>query len=106
MKKIADFICNHRRTILIITLALLIPSFICMMLTKINYDILVYLPSDIETVQGENILNEDFGIGSYSITIIENMSSKDILKLEKKIKQIDGVSDERIPSTVSLNLAG
>ncbi len=92
MKKISDFICKHKVSIVIITVLLLIPSLIGMKLTKINYDILVYLPEDIETVKGQNILSDDFNMGAFSITIIENMSSKDVLALENKIKQIEGVA--------------
>ena len=60
---------------------------------KINYDILVYLPEDIETMKGEKILTDDFNMGAFSISIVENMSSKDLLKLENEIKQIDGVEN-------------
>ncbi|MGN1342752.1 MAG: MMPL family transporter [Bacilli bacterium] len=91
MKRFGDFICKNKISILIITLLLLIPAFIGMNATKINYDILVYLPEDIDTVKGQNILTEDFGIGSFSVTVIDNMESKDILKLESKIKEIEGV---------------
>lgn len=87
-----DFICKHKVSIVIITILLLIPSLIGMKMTKINYDILVYLPEDIETVKGQNILSDDFNMGAFSVTIIENMNSKDILALETKIKEIEGVS--------------
>lgn len=92
MKKLGDLICKKKNLILIITVLLIIPSLIGMKVTKINYDILVYLPEDIETVKGQNILSEDFNMGAFSITIINNMASKDILKLEKQIKEIDGVA--------------
>lgn len=92
MKKVGKFICNYKKTFLIITLLLLIPSFIGMKLTKINYDILVYLPDDIETVKGQNILTNDFDMGAFSTVIIDNMSSNDILKLESKIRKVDGVA--------------
>lgn len=91
MKKIGDFVCNHKWMIIIITLLLLLPSFIGMQKTKINYDILVYLPEDIETLKGEKILTEDFKMGAFSITVVENMASKDILRLEEKIREIEGV---------------
>lgn len=91
MKKIGDFVCQHKWMIIIITLLLLIPAFIGMEKTKINYDILVYLPEDIETLKGQKILTEDFNMGAFSITIVENMASKDILRLEDKIKKINGV---------------
>lgn len=91
MKKFGEFICKYRRIILIIALLLLIPSLIGMKLTKINYDILVYLPDDIETIKGENILSEEFNMGSFSVIVLDNMDTKDILKLEEKIKEIDNV---------------
>ena len=92
MKKIADFICKHKSIILIITVVLFMLSLIGMRLTNINYDILVYLPEDIETVKGQNILKDDFNMGAYSIVLADNVTSKDLLKLEDKIKDIDGVN--------------
>ena len=69
MQKFGEFVCKHKRIILIIMLILLIPSIIGMKATRINYDILVYLPDDIETIQGENILSEDFNMGAFSIIL-------------------------------------
>ena len=92
MNKFAKQICKHKNIILIITAVLFVLSFVGMKLTKINYDILVYLPEDIETVQGQNILTNDFGMGSYSVVITENMNSKELLKLEEEFKKIDGVN--------------
>lgn len=91
MKHIAEAICKHRKIILIISLLLLIPSIFGIKATRINYDILVYLPEDIETIQGEKILSEDFDMGGFSVVILDNMKPKEILKLEDKIKQIDNV---------------
>ena len=91
MHKIAEKICKHRKLILIIALLLLIPSIIGMKATRINYDILVYLPEDIETIKGENILSEDFDMGGFSVVLLEDMSTKDIVKLEEKIRKIDNV---------------
>ena len=86
MQKFGEFVVKHRKIILIIALALLIPSFIGIKATKINYDILTYLPGDIKTIQGENILTEDFNMGAYSIIVLKNMPAKNILKLEEDIK--------------------
>lgn len=91
MQKFGQFICKHRKFILILTLVLLIPSVIGMKATRINYDILVYLPDDIETIKGENILSEDFNMGAFSMIILDNMDTKDILSLENKIKELDNV---------------
>lgn len=91
MHKLAKAICKHKKLILIIAILLLIPSIIGIKATRINYDILVYLPEDIETIKGENILSEDFNMGSFSIIIVDNMKTKDIVKLEEKIRKLDNV---------------
>ena len=91
MNKFAETICKHRKLILIIALLLLIPAVIGMKVTKINYDILVYLPEEVETIQGENILSQDFNMGAFSIVILDNMSTKEINNLEKEIKKINNV---------------
>ena len=91
MKGLGEFVCKHRKAILIIALVLLIPSIIGIKATRINYDILVYLPDDIETIKGENILSEDFDMGAFSVVILDNMKTKDIVKLEDKIRNIDNV---------------
>ena len=93
MLKFGEFICKHKKIILVISILLLIPSILGIKATKINYDILVYLPSDIETVQGENILSEDFDMGAFSIVVLENMKSKEIAKLETEVKKIQGVEN-------------
>ncbi len=91
MKKFSDFICKHKKFIVVLSFILLIPALIGMYKTKINYDILVYLPEDIETIKGQNILTDDFDLGAFSITVVDNMSPKDILKLEDRIRDIEGV---------------
>lgn len=93
MKKIGNFIVNHSVLIIIISLLLLVPAIFGFIKTRINYDILVYLPDDVETVKGEKILTDDFGIGSYAFIIVDNMSNNDILKLEKKISKVKGVNE-------------
>ncbi len=92
MKKIKDFIINHSLMVVIISLVLLIPAAIGYYKTKINYNILVYLPEDIDTIKGQDILTDDFGIGAFSFVMVDNMSNYDILKLEDKIKKIDSVN--------------
>ena len=93
MNKFGSIITKYKVIILIIALISLIPSLIGYLSTRINYNILVYLPKDIATVQGEKILTDDFNLGAYSISVVENMPSKEVLKLEEKIKKIDGVAD-------------
>ena len=92
MQKIAQKICDNKVLILIVTSILFVLSLIGMKLTKINYDILVYLPEEIETVQGQNILTEDFGMGAYSVVIAENLKAQELLDLESKYESIDGVN--------------
>lgn len=92
MKKLANWICQNKNKILIVTLILFVLSLVGMKLTKVNYDILVYLPEEIETVEGQNILTEEFGMGAYTVVLAKNLSSKEILAIEEQFKNIDGVS--------------
>ena len=91
MNALGNAVCRYRKLILIIAFILLIPAIIGMKATRINYDILVYLPENIETVKGEKILSEDFDMGGFSVIILDNMKNKDILKLESRIKEINNV---------------
>ena len=90
--KFGEFVVKNKKLIIIISLLLLIPSIFGMMATRVNYDILVYLPDTIKTVQGQEILSNDFDMGAYTIIVLKNMPAKDILKLETTIKdRIDNV---------------
>mgnify|MGYP004499575521 FL=1 len=91
MNKFGEFVVKHKKIILIIAILLIIPSIIGMKATRINYDILVYLPDDIETIKGENILAEDFNMGAFSVIVLDDMDSKDIIKLENDIKSMNNV---------------
>lgn len=91
MEKFGQFVCKHKVAILVISLVLLIPSIIGYKATRVNYDILVYLPDNIETIKGENILADDFNMGAFSVVILENMQSKDIIELEKQFREIGNV---------------
>ena len=91
MEKFGQFICKHKVAILIISLLLLIPSIIGYKATRVNYDILVYLPDNIETIEGEKILADDFDMGAFSVVILENMQSKDIIELEKQFREVGNV---------------
>ena len=93
MKKFSKFIINNKTKVLVLSCILLILSFIGMSLTKINYNILVYLPSEIDTIKGQDILTNDFKMGSYSIVVAENLSPKDILNLKDKISKVEGVNE-------------
>ena len=91
MNKLINFVVKNRLLIIIITLILMIPAIIGYIYTKINYDILVYLPKDIETLKGEKILSNDFNMGAFSMVITDNMTDKDILELEDKFRNIKSV---------------
>jgi len=91
MKAIGKNIVKGKWLILILTVLLMIPSVLGYVSTKINYDILVYLPDDIETIKGENILTDEFHSGAFSIVVTNGMSPKNMLKLEEKFKTIDSV---------------
>lgn len=93
MNKFSDFITKHSKNILIITIVLLVFSFIGMKMTKINYDILVYLPNNYETIKGQNILTDEFKMGFYSIAVVENANAKELLAVEDKLRDVDGVGE-------------
>lgn len=93
MKKISKFIINNKTKVLIISCIILVLSFIGMKLTTINYNILVYLPSEIDTIKGQDILTDEFNMGSYSIVVAENLSPKEILNLKNKITKVEGVNE-------------
>lgn len=88
-----DAIAKHRKIILIIATLLLIPSLYGAVSTKINYDILTYLPKDSESVKGQEILDREFGGASTGMLVIENMTNKDVVKTKEKIKTVKGVED-------------
>ena len=84
-------VVKHRILILIVVLVLMIPSVLGMAGTRINYDMLDYLPEDMETVIGQNELLEDFGKGAFSFIIVEDMPAKDVAALKENIEQVDHV---------------
>ena len=93
MKKVSKFISRNSLLIVIISVFLLIPAFIGYFNTRVNYDILVYLPEDVDTIKGQDILTSDFGIGAFSFVTVKGMSNYDINLLENKISDIDGVNE-------------
>ncbi|WP_167955764.1 efflux RND transporter permease subunit [Anaerosporobacter faecicola] len=86
------FITKHKNLIVLISVLLLIPAFFGYIHTRVNYDILSYLPEDIETVEGQQILVDDFKSGAFSMVVIEGMKDKDVSALKAKFEEIDGVS--------------
>ncbi|MBP3242818.1 MAG: MMPL family transporter [Ruminococcus sp.] len=93
MLKFGKFIAKHRVLILLIGLLLLIPSAIGYLHTRVNYDILSYLPKDIDTMVGQDILKDEFGQGGFSLVLVEGMSDKDVAATADKLKAVDHVSD-------------
>ena len=91
--KFSRAVVKYRIPIVIISILLLIPSVIGIVRTRINYDILSYLPGDIDTMEGQDIMLDEFGKGGFSFVILEGMDDKDIVKLKEKIEQVDAVGD-------------
>ena len=89
--KFGKFVVKFRIPILIIALILLIPSVLGMLGTRINYDMLNYLPDDMDTVIGQEALLEDFNKGAFSFVIVEDMPPKDVSALKEKIEQVEHV---------------
>lgn len=89
--KFSNWVVKHRVLILIVVVVALIPSAIGMISTRVNYDMLEYLPEDMDTVKGQDLLLEDFGKGAFSFIIVEDMPDKDVAKLVEKIEKIDHV---------------
>ena len=93
IKKIAHALTRKPKLVALIAVLLLIPSALGYIGTRVNYDILSYLPKDIETMKGQDILMEDFGKGGFSMVMIEGMSYKDVVETKKKIEAVDHVAD-------------
>lgn len=91
MIKFGKGVVKFRIPILILSFLLLVPSVIGYVNTRINYDILSYLPKDIETMKGQDILLEEFGTGAFSVAVVEGMEQKDVAALKSEIEQIDHV---------------
>lgn len=89
--KFGKWVVKCRIPILILAIALLVPSLIGMIMTRINYDMLTYLPGDIDTVVGQDILMDEFGKGAFSFVIIEGMDPKDVSSLREDISHVDHV---------------
>lgn len=93
MERIAKFIVKHRKLVLVVAVLLLIPSIIGAAATRINYDILTYLPPELESMVGEQSLENDFHIAATGMVTVEGMPTSQILKLKDQIAEVDGVSD-------------
>ncbi len=93
MIRIGKWITKHKNIILILTVLLLIPAAFGYVSTRVNYDVLSYLPDSLETVKGQDIMVDEFGMGAFSMIIVEDMDMKDAVKLENKLEKIDHVKD-------------
>lgn len=109
MEKLGKVIVKLRIPILILSFLLLIPSAIGYFNTRVNYDILYYLPNEIETMQGQDILMDDFNKGAYAMVVVQNMDTKSTDRLIKKVENVDhvaqvisytGIVGEDVPSEI------
>lgn len=91
MVKTGKWIAKHRILIVLIGILLLIPSVIGTIKTRINYDILSYLPESLETVKGQDVMVDEFGTGAFSMVVVEDMPLKDVQKLKSKFEEIEHV---------------
>lgn len=92
MKKFGKVVVKLRIPILVLSFLLLIPSVLGYFNTRVNYDILYYLPSDIDTMQGQDILLDDFGKGAYAMAVVDGMNKSNVSKLVKKVEGVDHVA--------------
>ena len=91
--KLGEWIAKNRVLILLIGMLLLIPSVFGIVKTRVNYDLLSYLPDTLETVKGQDIIVDEFGTGAFAMCVIDGMPMKDVQKLADEFKQIDHVKD-------------
>lgn len=107
--KMAKAVVKSRVVILIVAVALMIPSVLGMIFTRVNYDMLNYLPKTLDTVKGQDYLLDDFGKGAFSFIIVDNMEDKDVVELENKIKKVkhvettlwyDDIADISVPKEI------
>lgn len=109
MNRISKFIADHAKSVIVVSLLLLIPSVIGFINTRVNYDLLSYLPQNLDSTKGEDILDKTYSDASIGIVIVEGMENKDINILKDKIEEVDGVTttlgltdvlDESIPKDI------
>lgn len=93
MKLIGRIIARYRVLVILLAVALLVPSVLGFIKTRVNYDILSYLPDTLETVYGQDVLVEDFGSGAFSMVIVEGMDKRDVAALETALEGVDHVEE-------------
>ena len=89
---VGKFIARHRHIMMLIAVLLLIPSALGFLRTRVNYDLLSYLPETLDTVAGQDIMVDEFGSGGFAMVVVEGMDMKDVQKLEDRYREIDHVS--------------
>ena len=93
MVKFGRLIAKHKVIIVILSFLLLIPSLFGFVNTRVNYDLLSYLPDTLETVSGQDILVDEFGMGAFSMVIVEDMELKDVQALKEQMEEVEHVKD-------------
>ncbi len=93
MISFGKWIAKHKTFIVLFSILLLIPAAIGFVNTRVNYDLLNYLPENLETVEGQDILLDEFGMGAFSMVVVENMDLKDVQKLKEKMETVKHVKD-------------
>lgn len=93
MINVGKWITKHKNIILLITVILLIPATIGYISTRVNYDVLSYLPKSLETVEGQDIMVDEFGMGAFSMIVVDDMTMKEAAKIEEQVEAIDHVKD-------------
>ena len=88
MIKVGKWIAKHKILIILIGIVLLIPAYLGMVATRINYDVLSYLPDTLETVEGQDIMVDQFGMGAFSMIVVEDMDLKDVAALKEKVEAV------------------
>ena len=91
IRKISQFISSHPKTILLIATLLLLPAIVCYLATNVNYDILTYLPEDLESVRGERILDETFNDAAMAMIVTEDYELRDVSRMKAEIREVNGV---------------
>ena len=89
--KFGKWVARHKILIILFAVVLMIPAVIGYVKTRINYDLLSYLPDSLETVSGQDTMVDKFGMGAFSMIVVENMENKDVVELKEKLKKVEHV---------------
>ena len=91
--KFGKWITRHKALVLILAFLLMVPAIIGYVSTRINYDLLSYLPDSLETVSGQDTMVDEFGLGAFSMIVVEDMENKDVVALKEKLEKVEHVED-------------